>query len=325
MVKYDGRTDRWMNRWMDGWTDERMFGRTDGWTDGRQTDRHYFNCVFLQLKNCFTIKPNSISIYIYLQAFKNNYSNRGSDDLGYRLKPFRHKETQRYKYRQRYFHLSTLYFFTPIGSVTVDSLLDRETLDAYTLTIQASDDGTPSRSATTQVDISITDVNDNRPSFEKLSYSFRVTENNPSDHEVGKVGPATDEDKDENGEIVYSIISGDSSGMFYLGSSGELKALKSLDREMMPSYDLIIEARDKGSPSLYSQVPVKVIVDDKNDNAPEFSPKSYDCEISENSAEKTRVCFVHASDKDADQNGAVTYELVGLSSFFSVDQVSLYL
>ena len=171
--------------------------------------------------------------------------------------------------------------------------------------------------------VTVTDVNDNKPTFNQFSYWFRVSENNPIDHEVGVIGPATDKDKDNNAEIVYFIISGDAKREFNVdNSSGKLIAKHRLDREITSSYNLVVEARDKGTPSLYTRVPVEVIVEDVNDNTPKFSKKNYICQISENSAENTPVCFIRASDKDEGQNGVVTYELIVPSADFSVNQVS---
>lgn len=171
------------------------------------------------------------------------------------------------------------------------------------------------------MEITVLDVNDNAPSFGKNFYSFMIHENNNPNAEIGEFGPATDADKGANGEIVYNIISGDSNSDLEYDPSGKLKARNVLDRETTPMYTLVIEARDKGTPSLSVRIAVQVIVLDRNDNGPEFTENPYNCEIDENSAINSRVCFVSASDDDAGQNGDVTYDLVSPSTKFSVDQV----
>jgi hypothetical protein len=174
------------------------------------------------------------------------------------------------------------------------------------------------------VDITVLDENDNTPSFDNTFYSLRISENNAVGASAGQFGPATDNDKGLNGEIVYTILSGDPNGDFeYDGTTGMLRARKVLDRETTSVYSLGFEARDRGTPSRSSTVVVQVIVDDKNDNSPIFSKNPYNCEIDENSATNSRVCFVLASDKDAGGNGAVTYALVTQSTTFSVGQVGL--
>lgn len=201
--------------------------------------------------------------------------------------------------------------------------LDREAQELYNLTIKAKDGGSPAKSSTTQVEITVLDVNDNPPSFDQTSYSFTVDENNEPGAEIGQFGPATDDDKGPNGEIVYSFLSGDPNDNFeYNSTSGKLTAKKLLDREAMPKYTLRIEAKDKGKPtSLSTTIVVQVVVSDQNDNSPKFAEDPYNCEIDENSATNSRVCSVLATDSDANGNGDVVYELVTSSTTFSVDQV----
>lgn len=54
--------------------------------------------------------------------------------------------------------------------------LDREAQSGYLLTVTAKDGGMPSLSDTTDVEISVSDINDNAPVFLKQSYSGSVSE-----------------------------------------------------------------------------------------------------------------------------------------------------
>ena len=63
------------------------------------------------------------------------------------------------------------------GLVSVTGKLDYERAKEYFLTIQALDGGTPPLSNHATVNISIMDVNDNKPIFTQLSYSAAVSEN----------------------------------------------------------------------------------------------------------------------------------------------------
>lgn len=172
------------------------------------------------------------------------------------------------------------------------------------------------------MEITVLDENDNTPTFEKTFFSFTISENNKVNAEVGTFGPAKDGDKGANGEIVYTIMSGDPNNDFeYEGTTGKLKAKIVLDREKTQMYTLSVKASDKGSPSLSSTVLVQIIISDQNDNSPTFDEDPYNCQIEENSAINSRVCSVSATDDDAGANGDVTYELVNPSSTFSVDRV----
>lgn len=89
-------------------------------------------------------------------------------------------------------------------------MLDRETRDRYDLTVLASDNGTPSSTATTRVIVNVMDANDNDPKFQKASYEFSVEENLRRGSVVGVI-QAKDADLDINAAIRYSLIPSNSS------------------------------------------------------------------------------------------------------------------
>lgn len=69
------------------------------------------------------------------------------------------------------------------GAIVTTKTLDRETMSGYLLTVTARDGGNPPLSDTTDVEISVTDVNDNYPVFKQAAYSGSVLE----DALVGKL------------------------------------------------------------------------------------------------------------------------------------------
>ena len=142
------------------------------------------------------------------------------------------------------------------GLVSVNGKLDYERAKDYFLTIQALDGGTPPLSNHATVNISIMDVNDNKPIFTQLSYSASVTENSPVGSSIVTL-TATDLDQvrpegdnrfqlfltpiyhlqGQNGEILYEIVHGDQQNQFTIDqSSGTISVGKTLDREMIASY-----------------------------------------------------------------------------------------
>lgn len=62
------------------------------------------------------------------------------------------------------------------GAIVTTKPLDRETVNGYLLTVTARDGGNPPLSDTTDVEISVTDVNDNFPIFKQPMYSGSVLE-----------------------------------------------------------------------------------------------------------------------------------------------------
>ena len=81
---------------------------------------------------------------------------------------------------------------------------------------------------------------------------------------------ATDKDEGTNSEIVYEIESGITKDSFRIESNGDIKTTKSLDRETHGTHQLVIAAKDKGTPSLRGTTNVVITVNDENDNAPVF-------------------------------------------------------
>ncbi|XP_068760232.1 protocadherin Fat 4-like [Montipora capricornis] len=196
------------------------------------------------------------------------------------------------------------------GALRVLSKLDREQKASYFLNVEARDCGKPPKSALVDVKITISDINDNKPLFDKSPYLVRVNEDAIIGISVTTVF-AKDDDAGKNSEITYAIKSGNEQGTFNLnGTSGLIALQRSLDRETKASYQLVVTAVDHGKPPLMSSVDVTVLVNDVNDNPPSFANSIYNCSVAENLAKKVAVCYVTASDPDACLNGQLYYTIV---------------
>lgn len=158
------------------------------------------------------------------------------------------------------------------GSVTVKLIvsqkLDREEKDAYAFAIVAKDGGTPPLNGTLNVIISITDVNDNYPVFDKDSYNVTVRDDVPLNTVILNM-TATDIDAGKNGEVHYrlsQIQSKENRDTFSLHETkGELSVLQKLEYKEN-GYRIIVEAIDKGDSPLTKQTYVTVnVLDVKND------------------------------------------------------------
>lgn len=95
--------------------------------------------------------------------------------------------------------------FPNSGWIYLRGTLDRETRDRYDLTVLASDNGTPSATATARVIVNVMDSNDNEPKFLRAAYEFTVEENLRRGAVVGVI-QAKDADLDVNAAIRYSLI-----------------------------------------------------------------------------------------------------------------------
>ncbi|XP_053768336.1 protocadherin gamma-B6 isoform X16 [Desmodus rotundus] len=157
--------------------------------------------------------------------------------------------------------------------LVTDGALDREQTPQYNVTITATDRGKPPLSSSTTITLHITDINDNPPVFQQSAYLVHVPENNPPGASIAQVS-ASDPDLGPNGLISYSIVASDleprelSSYVSVNSQSGVVFAQRAFDHEQLRAFQLTLQARDQGSPALSANVSLRVLVTDRNDNAP---------------------------------------------------------
>lgn len=90
----------------------------------------------------------------------------------------------------------------------------------YDLTIEARDQGQPTKKASVHAIITIEDVNDNRPVFSPNTYQARVREDAGKGVTVTTV-TAKDDDTGPFGRVLYSIVAGNTGNKFTIdGSKG---------------------------------------------------------------------------------------------------------
>jgi hypothetical protein len=157
--------------------------------------------------------------------------------------------------------------------LVTDRALDRELTPEYNVTIIATDRGKPPLSSSKNITLHIGDVNDNAPVFHQMPYLVYVAENNPPGASIAQVS-ASDPDLGPNGQVSYSIVASDlepralSSYVSVSALSGVVFAQRAFDHEQLRSFQLTLQARDQGSPALSTNVSLRVLVGDRNDNTP---------------------------------------------------------
>ncbi|XP_069628971.1 protocadherin alpha-13-like isoform X6 [Haliaeetus albicilla] len=186
--------------------------------------------------------------------------------------------------------------------------LDRETMPEHRLVLSASDGGRPSLTGTMELVISVLDANDNAPQFNQSVYKVKALEGS----ELGTLLislSATDLDEGINSDVIYLFskrLAAEVKEMFTIDENkGEIRLQGKLDYEEMDSYEITIEARDKGSPPLSGHCTVLVEVLDVNDNAPEVWVTSLSVPVPEDAAVGTVVALLSVSDRDSGANGRV--------------------
>ncbi|KAG8133029.1 hypothetical protein E2320_010875 [Naja naja] len=207
-------------------------------------------------------------------------------------------------------------------TLQTDRLLDREKDSEYNITITATDEGTPPLSTHKTIMLQISDINDNAPAFEKVSYSIYVPDNNPSGTSIFRI-KLYDLDMHQNSQIAYSILTSNieelpiSSYISIHSETSIIYAQRSFDYEQFREFQLQVKAQDGGSPPLSSNITVRVFILDRNDNSPQIlspSPDSKDSALFEmvpRSAEADYlVTKVVAVDADSGHNAWLSYQLI---------------
>ncbi|XP_035289609.1 protocadherin Fat 3-like [Anguilla anguilla] len=198
-----------------------------------------------------------------------------------------------------------------LGIVVLERPLDRELRSSYIIKARASDQGVGmALSSSVELAITVLDVNDNPPVFQKREYTASVPEDAAVGTEVLRVR-ATSEDIGVNAEIYYSIRSGNEFGNFKIDvMTGTIFVSKDLDFEVRKGYFLTVEAWDGGTPPLGAVTMLTIELTDVNDNVPTFKQDVYNVAVSEDATIGQSVVQVLAKDLDSQLNGQIVYSIV---------------
>uniref|UniRef100_A0A3Q3BK76 Cadherin domain-containing protein n=1 Tax=Kryptolebias marmoratus TaxID=37003 RepID=A0A3Q3BK76_KRYMA len=184
--------------------------------------------------------------------------------------------------------------------------LDRELNPRVSLKLIAVDGGTPQRSGTVNIEISVLDVNDNAPVFNQSLYKATVVENSPIGTYITTVN-ASDADSGSHGAVAYSFsnVKGKSTETFEIDSlTGRITVIGNIDYEKDKKYEIRVIAKDKGGLSDASKIIIEVI--DINDNPPITNIMSFSSLISEDVPPGTTVAVFNVKDADSERNGQIT-------------------
>ncbi|XP_078532937.1 protocadherin Fat 4 [Lissotriton helveticus] len=206
------------------------------------------------------------------------------------------------------------------GSISLTGLLDIND-GTYQVEILASDMGVPQHSSSFILTVSVHDVNDNTPVFDQLSYEVTILESEPVNSRFFKV-QASDKDSGANGEITYTIISGNAGDAFGIFPDGQLYVKSELDREVQDKYLLQIAASDRAVEPLSDTVNVTIILEDVNDNRPLFNSTNYVFYFEEEQSGGSSVGRISAKDKDFGPNGEVMYAFETMQPDFELNTMT---
>ncbi|KAL2077294.1 hypothetical protein ACEWY4_026798 [Coilia grayii] len=199
---------------------------------------------------------------------------------------------------------------TKYAEMVLKTPLDREKNEEHKLLLTAYDGGNPQKSGTIRINVIVLDANDNAPAFTQSLYRVSVPENTSKGTIMLRVS-ATDADQGTNGEVMYSLSqSSDSiSDLFDINAdTGDIVVKGLIDFEKSKTYELNVEARDKGGLTDTSKVLIEVL--DVNDNAPVISVISFSNPVPEDAAPETVIAILNVKDVDSEKNGRVKCSIV---------------
>uniref|UniRef100_H2YX71 Cadherin domain-containing protein n=1 Tax=Ciona savignyi TaxID=51511 RepID=H2YX71_CIOSA len=164
------------------------------------------------------------------------------------------------------------------------------------------------------LEIVITDTNDNAPTFPHKPIIVNVSESVTINDVVNLDSfQARDLDSGNNSAITYTIAPSQPFGVNqYIDEAGrphlQLIVTSELDYETKQVHHLTLYATDNGTPPLSNNVALRILVTDANDHSPVFAQSEFVKELKENQPPGF-ITRVHAVDRDSGNNGRVQYFL----------------
>ncbi|XP_078810603.1 protocadherin beta-15-like [Oryzias latipes] len=208
--------------------------------------------------------------------------------------------------------------------LVLDKELDREKQKEMDLLLTAVDGGSPQKSGTVVIHITVLDANDNAPVFSQAVYEASLPENSPLDTVVVTVS-ATDADEGVNGDVSYEFghVTEEVMKTFSIDVKvGEILVKGAIDYESTTSFEIRVKARDGLGLSSYAKVIISIT--DVNDNAPIISLNSLSSSIPENAPPGTEVGIINVQDRDSDKNGQVRCSIQANAPFKLVPSIKNY-
>ncbi|XP_010214303.1 PREDICTED: protocadherin-23-like, partial [Tinamus guttatus] len=195
------------------------------------------------------------------------------------------------------------------GIIHTQKQLDHETQSVILLTVQSQLGNSPVYSST-QVNISVLDINDNPPVFLTKSGKIIISHTLPPGTAI-YIAHAEDKDSGLNAVIKYSMANEQSNAFSIDPSFGVVNLTRTVFADKQQEYTLHIEAEDHGNPPLSSVLKLSVIIEEqKMGPTLAFEKLVYQVEISEASLLGVQVLQVQAHSLDPHHvSSKLTYSL----------------
>uniref|UniRef100_A0A0L8H8R3 Cadherin domain-containing protein n=1 Tax=Octopus bimaculoides TaxID=37653 RepID=A0A0L8H8R3_OCTBM len=250
------------------------------------------------LKGTKEILPNAIDNDVSIQNSKLFYQVKQDEDTPFKLLVSKKSDG------------------TDLLELILEGNLDRETKEIYTILLITIDGGTPRKESVLDVKILVKDKNDNIPLFSQDTYYVTLNDTHKPNKPVVRLS-ATDLDVGENGKMSYIFSSKTLNKMkqcFKLDEvTGEI--FLNEDFHLGKVYELFVEAKDNGKPSMSSTAMVHIIGISHLNNPPNIDVRfilestGNTAVISEGTHIYSFVAYVKVTDNDSGANGQVKCHL----------------
>lgn len=206
------------------------------------------------------------------------------------------------------------------GRIFAQRRLDREVRSAWQFLVLATDENGAGLTGFADVLVEVQDINDNAPVFLCTTdncFLGHVPENSPADTSIMEMR-ATDLDDPKAGKnailtyrIVQNVRNEINLNLFSINpATGTIyTVLRSLDREVVDRYLVVVEACDGGG--LSGTGTATIVVSDVNDHPPVFTQRVYMASMPENLDINSEVVVVAATDGDEGENSVMTFSIIG--------------
>ena len=193
------------------------------------------------------------------------------------------------------------------GHIIVSVDMDYELTSLYHFQVRASDsDGFHIADIT----INVINEDDNAPICNESIVVYSILEGDTS----VSLGPlaCSDADDSSNSGLIYTTVSGNESGTFFVSTQGFITLSQALDYELQTSHVLqlrVVDTIGAADTGIDSTVIAILQVQPVNEHPPEFSSSMFSCSVSEAASVGSDICMVLASDDDAGNDGLMDFAI----------------
>lgn len=185
----------------------------------------------------------------------------------------------------------------------------------FSLTVRATDSGTPALYAQANVTVTVTQQGNQSPVI--ANQTFGVQGYAPNGTVVGTV-VATDPDAGQS--LSYSIISGNTSNVFLLNASTGRLTVANSGALTPGNFYLTVRATDNGSPALYAQATITIVVSQQGNQAPLIDNQTFTATAYASNG----TVIGNIAAKDPDENQTLTFSIISgnTNNTFSLNSTS---